>query len=222
MGKGCDADYPDSAGDSAPLHTEDIGNGIDHPDVGCLVFDPQCELDDLSKEEPMSEERLRECLKKQLEFCFSRWVVTRLNGMYIFTQPQELYCGMKQCITLDSIRGMVFSCVFYRENLYKDLYLMSQMDSDQFVPIWTVACMEHIKSLTTDVDLIRQVLQGISTFLNCVCVTLYAVLQIDSYAAATHYEGKWGSLQFWWKLVYFFPCSLSHGGGWWNWREGSS
>lgn len=48
----------------------------------------------------------------------------------------------------------------YRENLYKDLYLISQMDSDQFVPIWTIACMEHIKALTTDMDIIREVLQG--------------------------------------------------------------
>lgn len=34
------------------------------------------------------------------------------------------------------------------------------MDSDQFVPIWTIACMEHIKALTTDMELIREILQG--------------------------------------------------------------
>uniref|UniRef100_A0A673CDA3 La ribonucleoprotein 4Ab n=1 Tax=Sphaeramia orbicularis TaxID=375764 RepID=A0A673CDA3_9TELE len=73
---------------------------------------------DVSKEQPMSEESLRESLKKQLEFCFSR------------------------------------------ENLSKDLYLISQMDSDQFVPIWTIACMEDIKSLTTDMDLILDVLKA--------------------------------------------------------------
>nr|XP_026262800.1 la-related protein 4 [Urocitellus parryii] len=50
----------------------------------------------------ISTEDLKECLKKQLEFCFSR------------------------------------------ENLSKDLYLISQMDSDQFVPIWTIANMEEI------------------------------------------------------------------------------
>lgn len=57
------------------MRTEGIVNGIDHPDLGYLVLDPQCELatdDDVSKEEPMSEESLRESLKKQLEFCFSR------------------------------------------------------------------------------------------------------------------------------------------------------
>uniref|UniRef100_A0A8C8T0S0 La ribonucleoprotein 4 n=1 Tax=Pelusios castaneus TaxID=367368 RepID=A0A8C8T0S0_9SAUR len=63
-------------------------------------------------------EDLKECLKKQLEFCFSR------------------------------------------ENLSKDLYLMSQMDSDQFVPIWTVANMEGIKKLTTNMDLILDVLRS--------------------------------------------------------------
>lgn len=47
-----------------------------------------------------------------------------------------------------------------RENLSKDLYLISQMDSDQFVPIWTIACMEDIKALTTDMDLILDVLRG--------------------------------------------------------------
>ena len=48
----------------------------------------------------------------------------------------------------------------FRENLSKDLYLMSQMDSDQFVPVWTLACMEDIKVLTTDSELILEVLKG--------------------------------------------------------------
>lgn len=46
-----------------------------------------------------------------------------------------------------------------RENLSKDLYLMSQMDSDQFVPIWTIASMESIKALTTDMELILDILR---------------------------------------------------------------
>lgn len=52
-----------------------------------------------------------------------------------------------------------FGC---RENLSKDLYLISQMDTDNFVPVWAVACMEDIKALTADVDLIVDVLRGIS------------------------------------------------------------
>lgn len=51
------------------------------------------------------------------------------------------------------------SVLQFRENLSKDLYLMSQMDSDQFVPIWTIASMEGIKVLTTDMDLILDVLR---------------------------------------------------------------
>lgn len=52
-----------------------------------------------------------------------------------------------------------FVVLWFRENLSKDLYLMSQMDSDQFVPIWTIASMEGIKVLTTDMDLILDVLR---------------------------------------------------------------
>ncbi|KAI9548699.1 hypothetical protein NQZ68_003233 [Dissostichus eleginoides] len=119
-GKGCDGEYPDNTADFASVPTEGIVNGTDNPDLAYLAFDPQCESTvdgDACKEEPMSEESLRESLKKQLEFCFSR------------------------------------------ENLSKDLYLISQMDSDQFVPIWTIACMEDIKALTTDLDLILEILR---------------------------------------------------------------
>ncbi|XP_057702731.1 la-related protein 4 isoform X1 [Corythoichthys intestinalis] len=48
---------------------------------------------------------------------------------------------------------------FSRENLANDQYLISEMDSEQFVPIWTIACMEDIKALTTDMDLIVDVLR---------------------------------------------------------------
>uniref|UniRef100_A0A8C1X2Y0 La ribonucleoprotein 4Aa n=1 Tax=Cyprinus carpio TaxID=7962 RepID=A0A8C1X2Y0_CYPCA len=82
-----------------------VVNGMDPPDQSF-------------PEQPVSEETLRESLKKELEFCFSR------------------------------------------ENLSKDLYLISQMDSDQFVPIWTIASMEGIKVLTTDTDLILDVLRS--------------------------------------------------------------
>lgn len=57
-----------------------------------------------------------------------------------------------QCLTI------IFDV--FRENLSKDLYLISQMDSDHFVPVWAVACMEDIKALTTDMDLILDVLRG--------------------------------------------------------------
>lgn len=47
---------------------------------------------------------------------------------------------------------------------------MSQMDSDQFVPIWTIANMEGIKKLTTDMDLILEVLRCKSGSLGSVLV----------------------------------------------------
>lgn len=46
-----------------------------------------------------------------------------------------------------------------RENLASDMYLISQMDSDQYVPITTVANLDHIKKLSTDMDLIVEVLR---------------------------------------------------------------
>ncbi|KAL6111554.1 larp4 [Pungitius sinensis] len=121
-GKGYEAEFPDSTAAYASVPAEGIVNGTDHSNSEYLVFDPQCDsaIDaDASEGQPMSEENLRESLKKQLEFCFSR------------------------------------------ENLSKDLYLISQMDSDQFVPIWTIACMEDIKALTTDMALILDVLRAL-------------------------------------------------------------
>lgn len=96
--------------------------GIEESTDGLIVGpeDLSYQIYDVSGESnsAISTEDLKECLKKQLEFCFSR------------------------------------------ENLSKDLYLISQMDSDQFIPIWTVANMEEIKKLTTDPDLILEVLRS--------------------------------------------------------------
>ncbi|XP_045899651.1 la-related protein 4 isoform X1 [Micropterus dolomieu] len=107
--------------DSGSTATAEIAvNGMDPPE---LSFSPAesstgTSVDSKTEEQPISSENLRESLKKELEFYFSR------------------------------------------ENLSKDLYLMSQMDSDQFVPIWTIASMEGIKVLTTDMDLILDVLRS--------------------------------------------------------------
>lgn len=46
-----------------------------------------------------------------------------------------------------------------RQNLANDQYLVSQMDSDQYVPIWTIANFNQVKKLTKDMNLIIQVLR---------------------------------------------------------------
>ncbi|XP_024232931.2 la-related protein 4 isoform X2 [Oncorhynchus tshawytscha] len=115
-GYGMGYSYP-SLDSSAPAPTEGIVNGMDSPELGYPLYDPVTGSA-VEEKQPLLEVSIRECLKKQLEFCFSR------------------------------------------ENLSKDLYLMSQMDSDQFVPIWTIASMEGVKVLTTDMDLILEVLRA--------------------------------------------------------------
>ncbi|XP_020503938.2 la ribonucleoprotein 4Aa isoform X2 [Labrus bergylta] len=106
--------------DSSSTATAEIAvNGMDPPELGFSPAEATTGTSDSkADEQPVSSENLRESLKKELEFYFSR------------------------------------------ENLSKDLYLMSQMDSDQFVPIWTIASMEGIKALTTDMDLILDVLRS--------------------------------------------------------------
>lgn len=108
--------------DSSSTATAEIAvNGMDPPELGFSPAESTTGTSVDSKTEERSQissENLRESLKKELEFYFSR------------------------------------------ENLSKDLYLMSQMDSDQFVPIWTIASMEGIKVLTTDMDLILDVLRS--------------------------------------------------------------
>uniref|UniRef100_A0A3B5MT79 La ribonucleoprotein 4B n=1 Tax=Xiphophorus couchianus TaxID=32473 RepID=A0A3B5MT79_9TELE len=47
------------------------------------------------------------------------------------------------------------------DNLASDMYLISQMDSDQYVPIVTVANLDHVKKLSTDVELIVDILRSL-------------------------------------------------------------
>ncbi|XP_051518973.1 la-related protein 4-like isoform X3 [Myxocyprinus asiaticus] len=121
IGKQYTPDFPTLEDNGTSATVEGLVNGMDPPDQSFPVCEHTTATNVESKlpeEQPISEETLRESLKKELEFCFSR------------------------------------------ENLSKDLYLISQMDSDQFVPIWTIASMEDIKVLTTDMDLILDVLRS--------------------------------------------------------------
>lgn len=64
-----------------------------------------------------------------------------------------MFCGF---VTL-FLKVVVIAC---RENLANDTYLLSQMDNDQYVPIWTVANFNQVKKLTKDIKLITDVLRG--------------------------------------------------------------
>lgn len=48
---------------------------------------------------------------------------------------------------------------FSKENLARDPYLVSQMDSEQYVSIATIANFEQVKKLTKDINLVVQVLK---------------------------------------------------------------
>lgn len=63
--------FNNSTADYASIHTE----GTDQPDLSYLVFDTQFESalnGNIPMEQPLSQESLKDTLKKQLEFCLSR------------------------------------------------------------------------------------------------------------------------------------------------------
>ena len=70
---------------------------------------------------------------------------------------------LDKSIPLDTLRRMLqhqLEYYFSRENLSRDSYLLSQMDSDQYVLINTVANFDQVRRLTRNMELIVSVLRG--------------------------------------------------------------
>ena len=83
--------------------------------------------------------------------------------LYNNNQPKEDIRPLEETVPLDRLKVMLqnqLEYYFSRENLSRDSYLKSQMDSDQYVPINTVANFDQIKRLTRNIDLIVNVLKG--------------------------------------------------------------
>lgn len=83
-------------------------------------------------------------------------VVKNLNVFFFFL---KLFCTSNVCSKPLISGQLILTWKFCRENLANDTYLLSQMDNDQYVPIWTVANFNQVKKLTKDIKLITEVLR---------------------------------------------------------------
>ena len=97
--------------------------------------------------------------------CFYHFWVVWTNLFCQFTEANCYYvehqenCRRFESFVLRAVSTMLF--IYYcRENLANDSYLVSQMDADQYVPISTVAGFNQVKRMTTNMDLVIEVLRG--------------------------------------------------------------
>uniref|UniRef100_A0A2K5IS52 HTH La-type RNA-binding domain-containing protein n=1 Tax=Colobus angolensis palliatus TaxID=336983 RepID=A0A2K5IS52_COLAP len=98
---------------------------------------------------------------KEYEVMYSSSCETTRNTTGIEESTDGMILGPEDLsYQIYNVSGESNSAISTEENLSKDLYLISQMDSDQFIPIWTIVNMEEIKKLTTDPDLILEVLRS--------------------------------------------------------------
>lgn len=76
-------------------------------------------------------------------------------GKILFEEPNNSIEGKQ---LHDTIRKQI-EYYFSRENLATDAYLVSQMNSNMYVPIQIVANFKKVKSLTEDINLIVSVMR---------------------------------------------------------------
>ena len=108
------------------------------------------------------------CIIRPLTVLHLSCVPLTAAGLVIHFGIIEVNNTLDQTVPEENLRAMLqqqLEYYFSHENLSRDTYLASQMDSDQYVPISTVASFDQIKKLTRNMDLIVNVLKGKCEFL---------------------------------------------------------
>ncbi|VVC39514.1 Hypothetical protein CINCED_3A001285 [Cinara cedri] len=86
-------------------------------------------------------------------------ILTGNNSIMVNAETSTENMPIQSVEQLKQLLSNQLEYYFSRENLANDAYLLSQMDNDQYVPIWTVANFNQVKKLTKDIKLITEVLR---------------------------------------------------------------